>query len=95
MRSSARRSPATCRPAAACASTHAWPVRWRRRPAGAPCPPSDLAAHFAAAGGLVDAQSTIRYAVAAGDEAAAALAFDLAAEQYERALSAQARLSQA
>ena len=38
----------------------------------------DLAAHFTAAGTLVDAARTVRYARAAGDEAAAKLAFDIA-----------------
>ena len=52
----------------------------------------DLAAHFDAAGSLVDATTTRRYARAAGDEAAARFAFDVAAEQYERALGAHARL---
>ena len=52
----------------------------------------DLAAHFDAAGSLVDAATTLGYARAAGDEAAARFAFDVAAEQYERALRAYARL---
>ena len=52
----------------------------------------DLAAHFDAAGSLVDAATTLRYARAAGDEAAARFAFDVAAEQYERAMRAHARL---
>ena len=52
----------------------------------------DLAAHFDAAGTLVDAAATLVYARAAGDEAAARFAFDVAAEQYERALHAYARL---
>jgi DNA-binding SARP family transcriptional activator len=52
----------------------------------------DLAAHFDAAGSLVDAATTLRYARAAGDEAAARFAFDVAAEQYERALRAHARM---
>ena len=55
----------------------------------------DLAAHFAAAGTLVDPTRAVRYARAAGDEAAAKLAFDVAAEQYERALSAHGRLPSA
>ena len=49
----------------------------------------DLAAHFTAAGTLVDAARGVRYARAAGDEAAAKLAFDIAGQQYERALRAQ------
>jgi DNA-binding SARP family transcriptional activator len=53
----------------------------------------DLAGHFAAAGNLVDATKALRYARAAGNEAAAKLAFDIAAEQYERALRAQERAS--
>jgi DNA-binding SARP family transcriptional activator len=57
-----------------------------------PVPAADLAAHFAAAGGLVDAALTVRHAVAAGDEAASALAFDLAAGHYGQALAAQGRL---
>ena len=57
-------------------------------------PAADLAAHFSAAGGLVDPVDTIRYAVAAGDEAMAALAFDLAAAHFERALVAQSRLAE-
>ncbi len=57
-------------------------------------PASELAVQFAAAGGLVDAADALRYAVAAGDEAAAALAFGLAAEHYEQALAAQSRLPQ-
>jgi len=52
----------------------------------------DLAAHFDAASSLVDAAATLRYARAAGDEAAARFAFDVAAEQYERAVRAHARL---
>jgi hypothetical protein len=54
-----------------------------------------LAAHFAAAGTLVDASQALRYAREAGDEAAARLAFDVAAEQYGRALRAHARLASA
>jgi DNA-binding SARP family transcriptional activator len=54
---------------------------------------SDLAAHFTAAGTLVDAARGVRYARAAGDEAAAKLAFDIAGQQYERALRAQEGLS--
>jgi DNA-binding SARP family transcriptional activator len=57
-------------------------------------PVGDLAAHFAAAGTLVDAARAVRYARAAGDEAAAKLAFDVAAQQYERALRAQEGLSE-
>ena len=52
----------------------------------------DLATHFTAAGTLVDAASAVRFARAAGDEAAARLAFDIAGEQYQRALHAQERL---
>jgi DNA-binding SARP family transcriptional activator len=52
----------------------------------------DLAAHFDAAGTLVDAATTMRHSRAAGDEAAARFAFDVAAEQYERAVRAHARL---
>ena len=55
----------------------------------------DLAAHFAAAGTLVEATVALRYAREAGDEAAARLAFDVAAEQYERALRAHERLPSA
>jgi DNA-binding SARP family transcriptional activator len=58
-------------------------------------PAGDLAAHFDAAGSLVDATQTLRYAREAGDEAAARLAFDIAAEQYERALRAHRRLPSA
>jgi DNA-binding SARP family transcriptional activator len=54
--------------------------------------PSELAAHFDAAGTLVDATQTVAYTREAGDQAAARLAFDVAAEQYERALRAHARL---
>jgi DNA-binding SARP family transcriptional activator len=53
---------------------------------------SELAAQFAAAGTLVNATKTVAYARAAGDEAAARLAFDVAAEQYERAVHAHERL---
>jgi DNA-binding SARP family transcriptional activator len=52
---------------------------------------SDLAAHFDAAGGLVDAERTLEHARRAADEAAERLAFDVAAEQYARALRAHAR----
>ena len=55
-------------------------------------PPGDLAAHLDAAGGLVAARTTLRYARQAGDEAAAGLAFDVAAEHYERARRAHDRL---
>jgi DNA-binding SARP family transcriptional activator len=58
-------------------------------------PPNELAAHFAAAGALVDAAQTLRYTREAGDEAAARLAFDVAGEQYERALNAHRRLPDA
>jgi DNA-binding SARP family transcriptional activator len=56
---------------------------------------SDLATHFDAAGTLVDATQTLRYARKAGDEAAARLAFDVAAEQYERTVRAHQRLPSA
>jgi hypothetical protein len=52
----------------------------------------ELAAHLDAAGGLVDARTALRYARQAGDEAAATLAFDIAAEHYERARRAHDRL---
>jgi DNA-binding SARP family transcriptional activator len=55
----------------------------------------ELAAHFAAAGNLVDAAKALRYARRAGDQAAAQLAFDVAAEQYERALRAHRRMADA
>jgi DNA-binding SARP family transcriptional activator len=55
-------------------------------------PAGDLAAHLDAAAGLVDARTTLRYALQAGDEAAAGLAFDVAAEHYERARRAHDRL---
>ena len=55
----------------------------------------DLAAQFAAAGNLVDADRALRYTREAGDEAAARLAFDVAAEQYERAVEAHRRLPSA
>jgi tetratricopeptide (TPR) repeat protein len=55
-------------------------------------PTGDLAAHFDAAGTLVDAAQALHYSRQAGDEAAALLAFDVAAEHYERALRAHARL---
>ena len=55
-------------------------------------PAGELAAHLDAAGGLVDARTTLRYARRAGDEAAASLAFDVAAEHYERARRAHDRL---
>jgi DNA-binding SARP family transcriptional activator len=53
---------------------------------------ADLAAHLDAAGGLVDARATLRYARQAGDEAAGRLAFDVAADHYERARRAHDRL---
>ena len=56
---------------------------------------ADLAAHFDAAGTLVNATRALRYARAAGEEAASRLAFDVASEQYERALRAHARLPSA
>ena len=55
-------------------------------------PAADLATHFTAAGALVDADETFRYAVAAGDAAAGALAFDLAAQHYDQARAALARM---
>ena len=55
-------------------------------------PTGELAAHLDAAGGLVDARTALRYARRAGDEAAASLAFDVAAEHYERARRAHDRL---
>jgi AAA ATPase domain len=55
-------------------------------------PAGELAAHLDAAGGLVDARKTLRYARQAGDEAAAGLAFDVAAEHYARARRAHDRL---
>jgi DNA-binding SARP family transcriptional activator len=63
-----------------------------RAAARRPVSPGELAAHFAAAGTLVDPIQTVAYARAAGDEAATRLAFDVAAQQYERALRAHARL---
>jgi class 3 adenylate cyclase len=60
-----------------------------------PVPASDLAAHFDAAGTLVDATQALNYSGRAGDEAAARLAFDVAAEQYERAVRAHRRLPSA
>jgi DNA-binding SARP family transcriptional activator len=48
----------------------------------------DLAVHFAGAGSLVDPAETVRYARVAADEAGARLAFDVAANHYEQALSA-------
>jgi eukaryotic-like serine/threonine-protein kinase len=52
----------------------------------------DLATHFDAAGALVDPVQTVRHTRAAGDDAAARLAFDVAAAQYERAIRAQGRV---
>ena len=52
----------------------------------------DLATHFDAAGALVDPVQTVRHTRAAGDDAAARLAFDVAAAQYERAIRAHGRL---
>jgi DNA-binding SARP family transcriptional activator len=60
-----------------------------------PVPAGDLAAHFDAAGTLADAAQTLHYSRRAGDEAAARLAFDVAAEQYERAVRAHRRLPSA
>jgi DNA-binding SARP family transcriptional activator len=60
-----------------------------------PVPTSDLAAHFDAAGALVDAAQTLQYSRRAGDEAARQVAFDVAAEQYDRALRALRRLPSA
>jgi uncharacterized tellurite resistance protein B-like protein len=57
-------------------------------------PAADLALHLDAAGGLVDARAALRYARQAGDEAEAHLAFDRAAEHYERALRAHRRLAE-
>jgi DNA-binding SARP family transcriptional activator len=57
-----------------------------------PVPTGDLAAHFDAAGALVDAAQTLHYSRRAGDGAAAQLAWDVAAEQYERAVRAHRRL---
>ena len=55
-------------------------------------PAGDLAAQLDAAAGLVDARTTLTYARRAGDEAAGGLAFDVAAEHYERARRAHDRL---
>jgi hypothetical protein len=55
-------------------------------------PANELAAHFVAAGTLVVPAQTVAYTREAGDEAAARLAFDVAAEQYERAARAHRRL---
>jgi DNA-binding SARP family transcriptional activator len=55
-------------------------------------PAGELATHLDAAGGLVDTRTTLRYARQAGGEAAASLAFDVAAEHYERARRAHDRL---
>jgi DNA-binding SARP family transcriptional activator len=55
-------------------------------------PAGDLATHFAAAGSLVDATRTQQYARQAGDDAVARLAFDVAAQQYERALRAHGQM---
>ena len=52
----------------------------------------DLATHFDAAGALVDPAQAVRHTRAAGDDAAARLAFDVAAAQYERAIRAHGRL---
>jgi DNA-binding SARP family transcriptional activator/tetratricopeptide (TPR) repeat protein len=54
-------------------------------------PAGELAVHLDAAGSLVDARSALLHARRAGDEAAARLAFDVAADHYERALRAHER----
>jgi hypothetical protein len=54
--------------------------------------PAELAMHLDAAGGLADASKTLRYARQAGDEAAARLAFDIAAAHYDVARRAQSRV---
>jgi len=53
---------------------------------------AELAAHLDAAGGLADPGKTLAYARTAAEVAAEQLAFDIAAEHYERALRAQSRL---
>jgi len=58
-------------------------------------PAGDLAAHLDAAGGLVDARTTLHYARRAADEAATRLAYDVAADHYVRALRAHDRLPDA
>jgi DNA-binding SARP family transcriptional activator/tetratricopeptide (TPR) repeat protein len=55
-------------------------------------PAGELALQLDAAGSLVDARSALTYARRAGDEATARLAFDVAADHYERALRAYDRL---
>ena len=90
-----RRSSTSCRPAGACACTRGSRSALERAAATRAVAAGDLAAHFDAAGTLVDAAAALRYARAAGDEAAARLAFDVAAEQYERALRAHGRLPSA
>jgi DNA-binding SARP family transcriptional activator len=59
----------------------------------APVAAAELAVQLDAAGGLVDARTTLRYARQAADEAAARRAFDVAAEHYERACRARDRLA--
>jgi hypothetical protein len=58
-------------------------------------PPGELATHFAAAGALVEPAETLAHARNAAEEAEARLAFDVAAEHYERALSALERMPDA
>ena len=53
---------------------------------GRPVPLAALATHYAAAAGAGSAEAAVRYGVAAGDEAFAALAYEQAASSYERAL---------
>jgi tetratricopeptide (TPR) repeat protein len=55
-------------------------------------PVGEISVHLSAAGALVAAAKTVRYARAAGDEAASRLAFDVAAEQYRRAVRAHERV---
>ena len=75
---------------------HARVAEALERASGARAVPSaDLAVHFDAAAGLVDARRTLHHARLAGDEAAVRLAFDVAAEHYERARRAHARLPDA
>ena len=96
MRSCARRSGTSCRPAGACACTRGSRTRSNARPPRGSSRAVDLAAHFAAAGNPGRREPRpLRYTREAGDEAAARLAFDVAAEQYERSLSAHGRLPSA